>query len=124
MNRGQLITAVHEKLSGTDDEWRKQDVKDVLEAFEEVVTETLCNGEPITISGFVKFVRKDTPAKPARPGRNPATGETIQLKPKPASVTVRTSPLKKLKDTVIEATAKSAKKAAKKSKKGKKKSKK
>ena len=115
------MKAVHEELQGSSDDWRLSDVKEVFDAFEQVVTNTLCEGEPITISGFVKFVRKDTPAKPARPGRNPATGETIQLKPKPASVTVRTSPLKKLKDTVIEAAAASAKKAAKAKKKGKKK---
>lgn len=119
MNRNQLIAAMTEELHADGGEWTKADVKTALEAFESVVTSALCSGDPVTISGFVKFVRKDTPAKPSRPGRNPATGETIQLKPKPASVAVRTSPLKKLKDTVIESSAKSTTKASKKAKKKK-----
>jgi DNA-binding protein HU-beta len=124
LNKSQLINAIHEDLLTQNDEWSKGDVKDVLESFESVVTTQLSNGEPVTISGFIKLARKDTPAKPARQGRNPATGETIQLKPKPASVTVRASVLKKLKDNVIEATAKAAAKSSKKSKKkGKKKKK-
>lgn len=119
MNRTQFITAVHEELAASEDAWKKSDVKDVLDAFESVVTRSLSEGEPINIAGFCKFARKDTPAKPERQGRNPATGETITLKPKPASVTVKITVLKKLKDTVIEAAAKSAKREAKKAKKKK-----
>lgn len=119
MNRTQLLTAVTDALNSDLDEaeWTKGDVKAVLESFESVVTETVAKGENVVLGGFVKFAHKTTPAKPARMGRNPATGEQIQLKPKPASVTVRTSPLKAFKDAVIAA----APKPKKDKKKGKKK---
>lgn len=121
MNRTQLVAAVTDKLNSDLDEaeWTKGDVKAVLESFESVVTENVAGGENVVLSGFVKFAHKNTPAKPARMGRNPATGEQIQLKPKPASVTVRTSPLKAFKDAVIAASAP----APSKKKKGKKKKK-
>lgn len=37
-----------------------------------------------TIPGLGKLVIRKTPARPAREGRNPATGETIMIKAKPA----------------------------------------
>lgn len=120
MNRSQLLKAIHEELATSSDEWKLSDVKDVFTAFETVVTNTVGSGDPVTISGFCKFARKDTPAKPSRQGRNPATGETITLKPKPASVTVKLTPLKAFKDAVIAAAAP---KPAKSKKKGKKKKK-
>lgn len=54
---------------------------------------------PFPEMGF-KAVLHDRPALPARPGRNPATGETIMLKPRPASKVVKFRPMKKLKDEV------------------------
>ena len=47
------------------------------------------------ISGFLKFARVD---RPARMGRNPATGEAIKIK---ASRRVRVTPLKGFKDAVL-----------------------
>lgn len=37
-----------------------------------------------TIPGLGKLVIRKTPARPARDGRNPATGETIRIAAKPA----------------------------------------
>jgi len=37
-----------------------------------------------SLPGLGKLLLKKTPRRPARPGRNPATGEEIMLKPKPA----------------------------------------
>lgn len=105
ISRTNLVSELSEKTGFT-----KTDSKAFLEAFEEVVTEALCAGEAVSLSGFAKFARKDTPAKPARDGRNPATGETIRLKPKPASVKVAITPLKALKDVVIANSKKSKKK--------------
>jgi nucleoid DNA-binding protein len=48
----------------------------------------------------VKIRRVKKPARKARMGRNPATGESIKIAAKPASTTVRVTALKALKDTV------------------------
>jgi nucleoid DNA-binding protein len=52
------------------------------------------------IPGLCKIVRKQNPPKPAREGINPATGEKIMIKAKPASTTVKVRPLKNLKEMV------------------------
>ena len=48
----------------------------------------------------VKIRRVKKPARKARMGRNPATGEMIKIAAKPAQTTVRVTALKALKDTV------------------------
>ena len=52
------------------------------------------------IPGLCKIVRKQNPPKPAREGINPATGEKIMIKAKPASTTVKIRALKNLKEMV------------------------
>jgi DNA-binding protein HU-beta len=98
MNRRELVLALAER---TDTDRKSADA--MLTAFVDVVTESLAKGEPVAISGFAKFARVD---RPARMGRNPATGETIRIK---ASRKVRITPLKALKDAAN--TGKVAKKA-------------
>ena len=53
-----------------------------------------------TLPGLMKIKSVKRPATKARMGRNPATGEEIQIGPKPASIRVRVTPLKKLKEMV------------------------
>jgi len=48
----------------------------------------------------VKIRRAKKPARKARMGRNPATGEEMKIAAKPASTTVKVVPLKALKDIV------------------------
>lgn len=48
----------------------------------------------------VKIRRVKKPARKARMGRNPATGEAMKIAAKPASTVVRVSALKALKDTL------------------------
>jgi len=48
----------------------------------------------------VKIRRVRKPARKARMGRNPATGEAIKIAAKPASTVVKVVPLKALKDTL------------------------
>jgi DNA-binding protein HU-beta len=67
----------------------------VLDGFTDVVTAVVAKGEPISIPGFCKFVKVD---RPARMGRNPATGETIRIK---ASKKARITPVKAFKDAVL-----------------------
>jgi nucleoid DNA-binding protein len=50
------------------------------------------------LPGLLKISVKKVPAKKARKGRNPATGEIIMLKAKPPSEKVKVVPLKNLKE--------------------------
>ena len=53
-----------------------------------------------TLPGLLKVKSVKRPATKKRMGRNPATGEDIMIGPKPASIRVRVSALKRLKDMV------------------------
>ena len=90
MNRRELVNAVAAH-TGQD---RKQ-VDATLAGFTDVVTAVVSQGEPVAISGFAKFSKVE---RAARMGRNPATGEAIQIK---ASKKARITPLKGFKDAVM-----------------------
>ena len=72
----------------------KKDAEKALNAFVDVVTETLTKGEKIQIVGFGSFEVK---ARPARTARNPRTGEEIKIEASKAPVFKAG---KALKDTV------------------------
>jgi DNA-binding protein HU-beta len=107
MNRRDLIAALAERI-----ETDKRNAEAALQSFIDVITDTVSKGEAVAISGFAKFTRRDVPAKPRRLGRNPATGEEIMLAPKPASRSVKITPLKAFKDAVITGKRAPAKKKA------------
>jgi DNA-binding protein HU-beta len=90
LNRRELINAVASHIEAD-----VKEVDKVLSGFTEVVTQTVSRGEQVAISGFAKFARVE---RAARMGRNPATGETIQIK---ASKKARITPLKAFKDAVL-----------------------
>ena len=96
MNRRELVAVLAERT-----ETDKRSADAALQAFIDTVTETVAKGEPVAISGFAKFARRDVPAKPRRRGRNPATGEEMWFKAKPASKSVKVTPLKAFKDAVL-----------------------
>ncbi|BBD80342.1 integration host factor subunit alpha [Aerosticca soli] len=54
----------------------KREAKEFVDAYFEVVRETLERGEPVKLSGFGNF---DLRVKNQRPGRNPKTGEEIPI---------------------------------------------
>ncbi len=89
MNKSELVGAISEKSGLT-----KVDAGKALDAMIEAVTETLKNGEQVTLVGFGTFEVRE---RAARSGRNPRTGETIEIKAakKPAF-----KPGKALKDAV------------------------
>ena len=103
MNRRELVLALAER---TESDRRTAD--DMLSAFTDIVTETVSTGEPVALSGFCKFARRDSPA---RMGRNPATGETIRIS---ARRRVRITPLKAFKDAVLSGKAPAKKAPARK----------
>jgi DNA-binding protein HU-beta len=90
-------------------EMSRKEADVVMTSLVDIITETVCTGEDVTISGFAKFRRVD---RPARMGRNPATGETIRIAAKRQA---KVTPLKAFKDAVLSGKApakKTAKKAA------------
>ena len=72
----------------------KTDAGKAVDAVLASVTEILKGGGDLTIIGFGKF---STVAKPAREGRNPSTGEAMQIK---ASNAPKFTPGKALKTAV------------------------
>jgi DNA-binding protein HU-beta len=74
MNKAELIKALADKTNGT-----QLEAKSFLEAFTEVVGDVLKSGDKIALVGFGTF---DVQNVSARTGRNPRTGEAIQIKGK------------------------------------------
>jgi len=72
MNKSELVSAVAGKTELT-----KADTERALKAFMETITETLKGGDQVTLIGFGTFLVRE---RKARTGRNPRTGETIQIK--------------------------------------------
>ena len=56
--------------------------------------------EKFVLPGMFKIVVKKVPAKPAREGKNPFTGELMMFKAKPASKKVKVIAMKQLKEIV------------------------
>ena len=89
MNKSELIAAIATKTGET-----KKDAEATLNAFIDVVTETLAKGDKVQLVGFGSFeVRK----RAARKGRNPQTKEEIKI---PASKAPVFKAGKALKDLV------------------------
>lgn len=90
MNRRELVkvVAAHGGLDA-------KQVDATLRNLTEVITAVVAKGEPVSITGFAKFAKVD---RPARMGRNPATGERLRIK---ASKKARITPLKAFKDAVV-----------------------
>ena len=89
MNKGELVDAIHSKLGGT-----KAAAEEALKATIESISEALYAGDGVTLIGFGNFTITE---RSARTGRNPATGELIEIAAKNA---VKFSPGKALKEGV------------------------
>ena len=89
MNKVELIGAVASKS-----EISKKDVEKVINAFTNIVTDTLVDGDKVAITGFGTF---EVVERAERQGRNPATGEAITIA---ASKSPKFKAGKALKDAV------------------------
>lgn len=72
MTKAEIVQALYSRVGG----FSKKESADVVDLIFEMMKETLGRGEKIKISGFGNFVLRD---KKQRPGRNPQTGEPIQI---------------------------------------------
>ena len=89
MNKAELVAAVAEKA-----EISKKDAEAAVKAFTDVVAEELKKGEKIQLVGFGTF---EVSERAARTGRNPRTGETVEIA---ASATPKFKAGKALKNAV------------------------
>ena len=71
MNKTELIAAIAEKAGLT-----KKDAERAVNATIDAITESLAKGEKVQVAGLGSFEVKN---REARTGRNPQTGETIQI---------------------------------------------
>jgi len=71
LNKAELITSIAEKSGLT-----KKDSEKALNAFIESVEEALAQGEKVQLVGFGTF---ESRRRSARKGRNPQTGEEIDI---------------------------------------------
>ncbi|MCU8020991.1 MULTISPECIES: HU family DNA-binding protein [unclassified Shewanella] len=71
MNKTELIAKIAENADLT-----KVEAARALKSFEAAITESMKNGDKISIVGFGSF---ETTTRAARTGRNPQTGKEIQI---------------------------------------------
>lgn len=71
MNKNELITAVAEKAGIS-----KKDSEAAVNAVVSAITDALKKGDKVQIVGFGSFEVK---ARAARTGRNPSTGEPVEI---------------------------------------------
>ena len=89
MNKAELVSAIAEKTGQS-----QSVVGDVLGAFESVVTSQVASGSKVQIPGFLSFEKAE---RAARTGRNPSTGEEMQI---PAATVPKVKVGKSFKDAV------------------------
>jgi len=89
MNKNEIIEAM---ASGAD--ISKNAAARALDAFVDSVTTSLRDGDDVVLIGFGSFT---TSQRAARTGRNPQTGQTMQI---PAATVARFKAGKKLKEAV------------------------
>lgn len=74
MTKADIIEQIYEKVG-----FSKKESSEIVELVFDTIKETLEKGEKIKISGFGNFVVRN---KRARTGRNPQTGESIEIAPR------------------------------------------
>lgn len=71
LTKAQLADLLFEQIG-----LNKRESRDMIDAFFELITQNLVDGDDVKLSGFGNFqIRR----KAARPGRNPRTGEVIPI---------------------------------------------
>lgn len=89
MTKSELIAVVAART-----ELNKTQAEKAVNAVIDAISNTLAGGEDVAIAGFGTFTAK---SRPAREGRNPRTGATLQIA---AKTSVSFKPGKALKDAL------------------------
>ncbi|MCA0991785.1 DNA-binding protein [Bacillus hwajinpoensis] len=90
MNKAELLSTVAERAAMS-----KKDTARVVDTLMDTIAEALAKGEKVQLVGFGNFEVRE---RSARKGRNPQTGEEIQIQ---ASKTPAFKPGKALKEKVV-----------------------
>ena len=90
MNKQELIKDIAER-----GEFTKAGAEAALKAVQGAIAAVLVNGDKITLPGFGTFKVVETAA---RTGRNPQTGEPVEI---PAKRKIKFNPTQALKDLVL-----------------------
>ena len=89
MNKAELIRSVAGKANLS-----RTDARAAVEAVVSTIQAAMKNGDKVSLVGFGTF---SAPTRPARPGRNPQTGEAIQI---PARKVPKFTPGRSLRDSI------------------------
>jgi len=89
LTKAQLADILFEKIG-----LNKRESKDMVDAFFDLLSDSLVAGQDVKVSGFGNFQVR---VKSTRPGRNPRTGEPVEIEARRV-VTFHASP--KLKELV------------------------
>jgi integration host factor subunit alpha len=74
LTKADIIESVHQQLG-----FPKSQSNEVVEQLIEIIKSTLASGDDVLVSGFGKFCVNE---KNERRGRNPATGDSMLLRPR------------------------------------------
>ncbi len=74
MTKADIVSEVYEKVGLS-----KKEATDIVETVLDSIKDTLKAGETVKIAGFGNFVIRE---KGSRKGRNPKTGENIEITPR------------------------------------------
>ena len=74
LTKADIIESIHQQLG-----FPKKQSNEVVEQLIETIKSTLASGDDVLVSGFGKFCVND---KKERRGRNPATGDSMMLRPR------------------------------------------
>lgn len=97
MTKAQIYNAITERVG-----LAKKDVAAVMSELQALIEGHLAKKGPgqFTLPGLLKLTRAKKPATKARMGRNPRTGEAMEIPPRPARTTIRLRALKGLKGMI------------------------
>lgn len=104
MSEAELVKEVSKSLA-----MKQSDIKEVLDRIKKVTLEKVVAGEEVQLHGFGKFYLTKSPS---RKGRNPVTGEEVQID---ESQVLRFRAFSQAKTFIKEAAAGNGKKKTKKS---------
>jgi DNA-binding protein HU-beta len=95
LNRSELLRTVAERTG-----MARKEVEQVYEHTIRTIQEAVKQGRKVALSGFGRFSQRVRAARKAGIGRNPFTGETIQLPARPEMRIPRFTPAKQFKEFV------------------------
>lgn len=71
MNKGELVDAISSRTDKS-----KKDINAIVSAALDLIQDAIASGEKVTLVGFGTFEQRD---RRAREGRNPRTGEKMEI---------------------------------------------